>query len=339
MGRYLTYISQAFYREDVPYLSDEEFQDYERNGEEAASRFSEENKSLWKSWSEQRANKIEKQLAHKRQWLIDMAKILPDFSSVLKTNCQEAVTPSFKRLDKRMKRYFRDCLRGTQLKSSSNPEWVKKQSLIIQCFLLAKIQRLSTDPQLVYSNEHGQAGEQLDGKNNLLDHLYPFVCRQDHLFLLESLIYDFGYGPNAFPWKDKRVEKGSLCGVPIKLYLVEIDVGRLTGGKSCHVRKIGITSKNLVVGPGLNARFSGKFRGYVKVLREKLFENGEIAYIKEQAYLDIVAKERTISLGKRYNYSNLTEDDLGRLGETEWVLEGRPRSLAIEYFDLLIVGE
>ena len=206
---------------------------------------------------------------------------------------------------------------------------------MLQCFLLRRL--VISQPIDLLSLDLNSQGS-FNGTEQL-DCLYPVVHNQYDLPLLWSLAYDYGYGPNAFPWNEKRVQKGFLAGKPTTLYLVSIDVGKLTGKASCNIWKIGITQKQFIVGKGDNARFPSRYNEIIKVLRAKRYDDGELAYIREQVYLEQVQYERTRSLASKYDHAALLERDLANLGVSEWVLEGRSKSLAIEYFDRLTIAD
>ncbi|MFL2517228.1 MAG: hypothetical protein ACJ0GX_11765 [Parasynechococcus sp.] len=164
-----------------------------------------------------------------------------------------------------------------------------------------------------------------------LDDLYPVVVTHEQLGALRSLVYDYGYGPNAFPWHKKKADKNYLSRKPTKLYLISIDAGTLTGQKKCLVWKIGITSKE-VVGSS-TSRYSGQLAKYIEVLREVEYEDGSIAFMKEQVFMQLANREKSRSLGTRVDWGKLSDGDRSRLGLSEIVLTGRPKSLAINLFD------
>jgi len=334
MSLYLRYASNAIRDDEISFLSDEEKRDLFANGHEAASRFSQESLSLWLEYQAQKKEQIGKQIEHSHKWRVDIAKAIEDMEAASAEDDLSNVRPAFRRrgIDVDMKLYFLGALPIKRKRLRNKADWVAQQTFHAQCYLLA---RMPVVPHNLEAQGRYDLSEyQYESQGVCLNDLYPVVSCQHHLLLLDSLAYDFGYGPNAFPWREKRMKRETLESVPTHLYLVSIDVGKLTGGSSLLVWKIGITTKHSVIGErDSESRFSGRLGSHVKVLRQKMYQCGLHAYIKEQVYLEQVQGEKTRSLDKKYSFEKLTESELGRLGVSEWVLEGRQESLAISYFD------
>jgi hypothetical protein len=336
MTKYLRYVSEAIKEEELGFLTEEEKRQLLSIGSEAVNRFSPESRAAWLTWSQQSSKRINEQTAHRKQWREDILYLLNGFDQMLQEDSGKVVTPAFygENMNNEMKSYFNYALPVNLQKLRNNRSWVRLRTLFLQCYIMSKLNvvpftREGDQPWKLEEKQFQELGVSLDN-------LYPAVSRETHLALIDSLAYNIGYGPNVFPWKYKRVKKGYLKDAPATLYLAAINVGLLTGGKDCYVWKIGITTKKDIVGSAKEgSRYSGKYQNCIKVLREKKYACGELAYIKEQTYLSRVAQEPTRSLGTKAAFSRLTESDLSSLGSSEWVLEGRPKDLAIQYFDEL----
>lgn len=336
MGSYLRYRSQAVQDGELDFLSEEEREAFGREGSLASGSFSPESKILFDKWQEQSLAQINLQIAHTNTWRTDINHVLDQFEELANHDRTILVPSAFEEghgtADGR--NYFVGALPVQKQRLRNKDEWVARSILFLQCALLQKLEVVPQESSAQYSwqlTEEAFVEQGID-----LDWLYPLISRERHLFLLDSLAYNFGYGPNLFPWKSKRLKKGDLEATPGILYLVSINVGKLTGGKDCLMWKVGITTKEGVVGEGGSRhRYSGKYVAFVDVLREMRYESAEHAFIKEQVYLDLVRKEKTRSLENKYSHRKLTDGDLGVLGASEWVLEGRSKDLAIQYFDQL----
>ncbi len=307
----------AFYREDVPFLSDHEFQEYSNSGIDAVEKFCASSKIAWKKFEKEK----EELRLESRQYesaytkhLVELLDILTSRLSVV-SGCE--IPYRFWQRDHVWK-----------FGSFERSEWGGKNWWLVQCFLLSKLKRLPlqfTDQQVLE--------ESVSVFGIKLDELYPAVASRNHLGLVRSLVYDFGYGPNAFAWHDTRVDKDHLSSRPAKLYLVSIDAGTLTGQKKCLVWKIGITTRPNIVGKSASSRYSGKYASHVHVLREIEYQDGSIAYMKEQTFLKLASLEKSRSVGTRVDWAKLSDRDRSTLGLSEIVLVGRAKSLALALFD------
>ena len=171
------------------------------------------------------------------------------------------------------------------------------------------------------------------------DKLYPIVSSNDDAYFLYSLIYDFGYGPNKFAWQDHRMDEDTLKDKATKLYLVEINIGSLYGKKDFKVTKVGITTKSGIVGPGDAFRFSGKFQKHVSVLGCVDYEDGRIAYMKEQVIIKLASEQKQKTFNSiPYSFDKISTSDLNTLGPTEWIFIGSPKKRAVHLF-AQVVGE
>ena len=203
----------------------------------------------------------------------------------------------------------------------------KRDFFLLQCFLLTRVRWISSDFHC-----HSLSANALRLLGSSLNDLYPVVVEEKAAFFVYSLLFDFGYGPNLFPWHRYRVEEDNLDGVPTTFYLVRIDVGSLLGGVSDFVWKVGITFKPVV---GVRGRFSGKYSKFVSILREINYSDGRIAFMKEQTYLQMAPSgsfERALEPWQyRLREVDLVEDegidpfqylskrDVSVLGLSEWV--------------------
>lgn len=277
---------------------------------------------------------------NRNQWRIDINELLDRINAEQMVQEKFQVQCSVKEYKYRtdFQNYFISWLPVKLQKLRNKPDWVKRQIFQLQCYMLTC---LSVVPYCKERKRHWELREDDFVRQGVsLDSLYPVVVTQEHLFLLDSLAYNHGYGPNAFPWKLKRVEQGYLRDTPTTLYLVSINVGALTGVKDCYVWKIGITVKDEIVGEsGSRCRYSGRYRQFVRVIREKRYRCGELAFIREQVYIEQVSTEKSRSLSGKYDFEKLSSSDKSALGASEWVLEGRPMALAAEYFDRLTLSD
>ena len=169
------------------------------------------------------------------------------------------------------------------------------------------------------------------------DNLYPIVSNNDDAYFLYSLIYDFGYGPNKFAWQDQRMDEDTLEGKPTKLYLVEINLGTLYGEDDFKITKVGITTKRGIVGPGDGFRFSGKYQDHVKTLKCVQYEDGKVAYMKEQTILKLALEQHRQSRRKiPYSPDSIPTSDRNVLGSTEWIFVGSPTKKAVDLFTQVV---
>lgn len=207
--------------------------------------------------------------------------------------------------------------------------WYDKKSFWgAQCLALTKIKWIDKNFSCFHAKKNPQ---KLLGAN--LDELYPLISNEDELHFFYSLIYDFGYGPNMFPWHESRVDEETLANKKTKLYLVAIDIGRMTQEDTYIVHKVGITTKDKVIGGGSTSRFSGKFQEYIKEIRCIEYDDGRIAYMKEQTILSLAAQGKTINgNGSKWHADRLSDTDIRTLGMSEWILEGKPKK-AQKLFD------
>lgn len=165
------------------------------------------------------------------------------------------------------------------------------------------------------------------------DKLYPLISSNTDAYFLYSLIYDFGYGPNKFPWHDQRMDEETLMGKPTKLYLVEINLGALYGKNDFNVVKVGITTKGGIVGPGDNFRFSGKYQNHVNLLKCVKYEDGRVAYMKEQTILKLASEQdRRSTREMPFCPESIPNADRNVLGTTEWIFVGSPTKKAVTLF-------
>jgi hypothetical protein len=340
MGHYLRYRDRSTRESELGFLTEAERLDYSSNGSEAIDRFKPKHRDLWRKWAEADKSKLNAQIIHRNQWRIDMKELVDflDAEQAAQEDFQVQCTVKEYKHRTDFQSYFISWLPAKLQKLRKKPDWVNRQMLQLQCYMLA---RLSVVP---YCKERKQLWELTENEfvrdGACLDSVYPVVATQAHLFLLDSLTYNHGYGPNAFPWKLKRVEQGYLRHTPATLYLVSINVGGLTGSKDCFVWKIGITTKDEVVGESAaRCRYSGKYSQYIELIRQKRYPCGELAFIREQVYIDQVSTEKKRSLHNKYDHEKLSSRDLSVLGSSEWVLEGRPKNLASEYFDRLTMAD
>jgi len=231
---------------------------------------------------------------------------------------------------------------GLHLFSTSATFWM------LQCYLLTTIKWISSD---FHCHRLSDKSSKLLGCS--MADLYPVVIDNQSAFIIYSLLFDLGYGPNLFPWHRYRVDEDDLCGHPRTLYLVSIDVGTLAGQEPDCIWKIGITAKSVV---GKNARYSGKYSSVVQVLREICYGDGRIAFMKEQIYLDMAPDGIPRYVLEPWQYrmhdidlidemgidpsKYLSRRDVGTLGTSEWVFgkHKTPRS-AIALFDRLTQWE
>jgi hypothetical protein len=335
-GYYLEYRRESIEEGDLWYLTREELRDWSLNGFDALQRLSPESREIHKKESERRAAEISNQNKHRRKFQQDIKSLIDFFEECYGDDGEFSVTPKFKNWGTITNR-LTHCIGGyfplpEYHKKQRKKAWLEANAFLLQCYLLSKIDLVPMDPGPLMCN-YAPSPADLEKIGGTLDSLYPVISSNKHLFFLHSLAYDYGYGPNAFPWPEKRIREGSLRGVPAKLYLVAIDIGALTGGKTCFVWKIGITTKSNVVGKSAESRYSGRLATYVEVLRSKGYRCGEHAFIKEQTYLRLAGEAKSRSLGSKVDLSRLCENQMRELGSTEWVLMGRPKSLAIAYFD------
>lgn len=215
---------------------------------------------------------------------------------------------------------------------------------MLQCYLLALVKWVDRD---FHCYRLSEKSFKLLGCS--MSHLYPVIIDNEGAFIIYSLLFDFGYGPNLFPWHRFRADEDDLCGSPKTLYLVSIDVGTLVGCEPDYVWKIGITAKSVV---GANSRYSGKYSKVVRVLREICYGDGRIAFMKEQIYLkmapDGVLKYVLEPWQYRMHDADLIDEegidpsgylsriDVNTLGISEWVFGKHKTSRsAIALFDRL----
>ena len=234
------------------------------------------------------------------------------------------------------------CRGGLQLFSASAAFWM------LQCYLLTVVKWINSEFHCYRLSE--QSFKQLGCS---MSDLYPVIIDNEGAFIIYSLLFDFGYGPNLFPWHRFRVDEDDLRGSPKTLYLVSIDVGTLAGREADYVWKIGITAKSVV---GANARFSGKYSKVVRVLREICYGDGRIAFMKEQIYLQMAPDGvlKYVLEPWQYRMHNvdlieeegidpsryLSQRDVNTLGISEWVFgKHKTARSAIRLFDRLTQWE
>lgn len=311
---------EGFYREDVPFLSDDEFRRYGNSGEDAVNTFSEQAKAAWEKYLLHQASLRKRSREYRDQYIEDLNELTNE------------LTKEYDLDDNNQSFYYWEEDWKVNIWQSSichknRLDTDLKQCWLLQCFLLSQVKRIP----LLFKNE--QLLENPDKYLGAdLNQLYPTIVCPDHFEALRTLVYDFGYGPNAFPWHLKRAEQDYLKEKPTKLYLISVDLGSLTGQERCLVWKIGITSRPQVAGKG-NARYAGKYTKYIEVLRNVEYQDGSIAFMKEQVYIQLASREKSRSLGKRIDWGKLSERDRSTLGLSEIVLEGRAKKLAISLFD------
>jgi hypothetical protein len=115
---------------------------------------------------------------------------------------------------------------------------------------------------------------------------------------------------------------------------VEIDVGKLTKGDSYLVYKVGITTKNNVTGSSAGSRYGGKYKEFTRVIRKITYEDGRIAYMKEQTIINMAHQEKSNrSRDSKFNVELLSLRDTQTLGVSEWIQEGKQGNAAIRLFD------
>lgn len=336
MRRYLRYRDRSLREKELEFLTEAERRDFSSNGNEAVERFTPRSRDLWTRWAAEERVKMDAQIAHRNQWRKDINELSESIDNKQKQSEWRQIDAFVKERRHHLdfRNYFQTWLPPGRMKLANKADWVSNQAFLLQCYILNRL------PRAPYCRDNRHFWELSEDEffreGACLDRLYPVVARETHLFILDSLAYNFGYGPNAFPWKLKRVERGHLKSKPTTLYLVSINLGSLTGGKNCFAWKIGITTKERVVGEGkAMCRYYGKYTQHVDLIREKRYACGELAYMREQTYVEQVSREKTRPLHGKYDHKKLSSHDLSVLGPSEWVLEGRSKSLAAEYFDRL----
>lgn len=295
-------------------------------------------------------------------------KHLAEYRSYYNSNIKPLDPPSFVGVRTDDLKHLLDFLRASKsvnsfTKPRSNPQelvddYVRRGELqlfsasttfwMLQCYLLAVVKWIGSD---FHCHRLSEQSFKLLGCS--MSDLYPVVIDDKGAFIIYSLLFDFGYGPNLFPWHRFYVDEDDLRSLPMTLYLVGIDVGTLASQEPDYVWKIGITSKSVL---GTNSRFSGKYSKVVRVLREISYKDGRIAFMKEQIYLkmapDGVLKYVLEPWQYRMHDVDLIEDegidpsrylsrsDVSTLGVTEWVFGKHKTSRsAVALFDRLTQWE
>ena len=124
---------------------------------------------------------------------------------------------------------------------------------------------------------------------------------------------------------------------PTKLYLVEINLGTLYGEEDFKIAKVGITTKSGIVGSGDSFRFSGKYQDHIKTLECVQYEDGKVAYMKEQTILKLAFEQHRQSRRKiPYSPESIPTSDRNVLGSTEWIFVGSPMKKAIDLFTQVV---
>lgn len=207
----------------------------------------------------------------------------------------------------------------------------------IQCFLLNMLPKLSRRPAWMSTKDWVENELGLES----MDHLYPVVTSEGRLFQLNDLIFDFGYGPNYFDWTKKKPYR--LKGTPTTLYLISMDVGRIAGGESSSVWKIGITKKNVVGSSAKQARFHGKVGENVRIIREKLYRDGRDAFMIEQTIMSMSNQETRYDREKSGRFHEKSKafealESLDRrivldLGYTEWIFPYKTEKEVVSIYE------
>lgn len=208
--------------------------------------------------------------------------------------------------------------------------WYDKKSFWgAQCLALSTISNISVDFSCFYLNKKPN-----DFLGSPADDLYPIISGADDAYFLYSILYDFGYGPNLFPWHEYRMNEETLEGKHARLYLVEIDIGRIVGSHSYCVYKVGITTKQYIVGSTNNSRFGGHYKKFIRIIRSHLYEDGRVAYMKEQVILNFASITKFKCADKKeFDLKMLSEMDLQTLGLSEWMPLGSTEGFAIKIFE------
>jgi hypothetical protein len=294
------------------FLTKKELEDFESHYD--LERLTPEIKEKVKSWQLEKRNTHE----YNERRYKDLSKVRSHIKNIVNLSSKHCVKPRYKN-DDVFTKY-----------SNKGLCWYDKKSFWgAQCLALSRIKSISKDFSCFEFNKK---------KDTLLgspaDNLYPLVSGADDAYFLYSLIYDFGYGPNLFAWHEERIEEDELKGKVATLYLVEIDVGKLTKGDSYLVYKVGITTKNNVTGSSAGSRYGGKYKEFTRVIRKITYEDGRIAYMKEQTIINMAHQEKSNrSRDSKFNVELLSLRDTQTLGVSEWIQEGKQGNAAIRLFD------
>ena len=212
-----------------------------------------------------------------------------------------------------------------------------KSDFGIQCLMLAMMPVLSRRPSWMAIEDW--AVNELGLKS--LDELYPMITTHGQLFLLDNLIFNFGYGPNYFNWANRK--PAGLKRRAFTLYLVQIDVGRIASRDSAMAWKIGITSKSVTGSSSSKARFHGRVGENVRVIKEKVFRDGRDAYMVEQTIIRMshqethYDRERLGALhekGEAFEaLESLDQKTMAELGYTEWIYPCKTEAEVISIFE------
>jgi hypothetical protein len=207
----------------------------------------------------------------------------------------------------------------------------------VQCFLLSMLPRLSRRPKWMSTKDWI---EKELGLSSIHD-LYPVVTSEGRLFQLDDLIFKFGYGPNYFDWSKKKPFK--LKGTRTILYLISIDIGRLSSRESSIVWKIGITSKKTIGETASESRYFGDIAKHVNIIKEKEYKDGRDAYMIEQMIVQLSEQEtyydrlRNDELYKQSEAAKAIELMDGaifsQLGYTEWIFPYKSKEEVVSIFE------
>lgn len=207
----------------------------------------------------------------------------------------------------------------------------------IQCFLLNMLPRLSRKPSWMGQKDWVEDELGLES----IDHLYPVVTSEGRLFQLSDLIFNFGYGPNYFDWTVHKPYR--LKGTPTTLYLVSMDVGKIAGIGSASVWKIGITKNDVVGSSPKQSRFSGKVGEHVRVIREKLYQDGRDAFMIEQTIIKMSDQESFYDreqLGPSFEsdkafkaLKSLDHKIVNNLGYSEWIFPHKSEEEVVSIYE------
>lgn len=206
----------------------------------------------------------------------------------------------------------------------------------IQCFLMKMLPQLSRRPSWMsvkdwVENELGL---------NSIDALYPVVTSDGRLFQLDDLIFDFGYGPNYFDWTKQKPYK--LKGTPTNLYLICMDVGKISNGDSLKTYKIGITQKEVIGTSSKNSRFYGNVGENIRVIRLKHYKDGRDAYMIEQTIIKMSRQESSNDTSRlSYDcevklckiWESIDDETRNRLGVTEWVFPSKTEDEIVSIYE------